>query len=55
MRVGKYVGMSAALVASTYGHVSDDVQRATANSIGRRAVANLPRGARPAVPHLSRT
>jgi integrase len=36
-KVGKYVGMSPALVASTYGHVSDDVQRDTANAIGRRS------------------
>ncbi len=37
-KVGQYVGMSAALVARTYGHVSDDVQRATANTIGRRGM-----------------
>jgi hypothetical protein len=32
-------------VASTYGHISDDVQRATANAIGRRAknVSHLSR------------
>ena len=30
--------MTAALVASTYGHVSDDVQRDTANTIGRRNI-----------------
>jgi integrase len=35
-KVGKFVGMSPALVASTYGHVSDDVQCETANAIGRR-------------------
>jgi integrase len=34
-KVGKFVGMSPALVASTYGHVSEDVQRETANAIGR--------------------
>jgi integrase len=46
-KVGRYVGMSAALVASTYGHVNDETQRATANSIGRRALWQRPRGARP--------
>jgi hypothetical protein len=35
-KVGKFVGMSPALVATTYGHVSDEVQRETANAIGRR-------------------
>jgi hypothetical protein len=28
--------MSPALVATTYGYVSDEVQRETANAIGRR-------------------
>jgi integrase len=44
-KVGEYVGMTAALVASTYGHISDDVQRATANAIGRRA-KNVPQMSR---------
>jgi integrase len=39
-QVGKYVGMTAAMVERVYGHVSDDQQRDTANSIGRR---NIPR------------
>jgi integrase len=36
-QVGQYVGMSAAMVASTYGHVSDEVLRTAANTLGRRA------------------
>jgi integrase len=44
-KVGEYVGMTVALVASTYGHISDDVQRATANAIGRRA-KNVPQMSR---------
>jgi hypothetical protein len=38
--------MTAALVASTYGHNSDDVQRETANAIGRRAAENVPQMSR---------
>jgi hypothetical protein len=45
-KVGEYVGMTAALVASTYGHISDDVQRETANAIGRRAAENVPQMSR---------
>jgi integrase len=38
-QVGKYVGMSAAMVERIYGHVNEDLQRETANAIGRR---NIP-------------
>jgi integrase len=49
-KVGKFVGMSPALVASTYGHINDETQRATANAIGRR----VARPARENVPQMSR-
>jgi integrase len=38
-QVGKYVGMTAAMVERVYGHTTDDLQRETANAIGRR---NIP-------------
>jgi integrase len=38
-QVGKYVGMSAQMVERVYGHVNEDLQRETANAIGRR---NIP-------------
>jgi integrase len=42
-KVGQYVGMSPALVARTYGHICDDVQRETANAIGRRSIPDKMR------------
>jgi integrase len=47
-QVGRYIGMSAAMVERTYGHVTDDALRATANVIGRRNIASP-------VPPLSHT
>lgn len=38
-QVGKYVGMTAAMVERVYGHTNDDLQRETANAIGSR---NIP-------------
>ena len=38
-QVGKYVGMTAAMVESVYGHTTEDLQRETANAIGSR---NIP-------------
>ena len=38
-QVGKYLGMSAAMVEKVYGHVTDDLQRETANSIGARTIS----------------
>jgi integrase len=38
-QIGKYVGMSATMVERIYGHTNDDLQRETANAIGRR---NIP-------------
>jgi integrase len=42
-QVGKYVGLSAQLVERVYGHVSNEQQRATANSIGRNRQGAAPR------------
>ena len=38
-QVGKYVGMTAAMVERVYAHTNDDLQRETANAIGSR---NIP-------------
>lgn len=38
-QIGKYVGMSAVVIERVYGHTNDDLQRETANAIGRR---NIP-------------
>jgi len=45
-KVGEHVGMTPALVASTYGHISDEVQRETANAIDRPAAENVPQMSR---------
>jgi len=45
-KVGEYVGMTPALVASVYGHIGEETQRATANAIGRRAAGNVPQTSR---------
>jgi integrase len=37
-QVGKYVGMTAAMVERVYGHTTDDLQRETANAIGSRTI-----------------
>lgn len=47
-QVGRYIGMSAAMVERTYGHVTDDAQRETANVLGRRNISSP-------VPQLSHT
>jgi integrase len=38
-QIGKYVGMTAAMVERVYGHTNDNLQRETANAIGSR---NIP-------------
>jgi integrase len=38
-QVGKYVGLTAAMIERTYGHTTEDLQRETANSIRAR---NIP-------------
>jgi integrase len=40
-QVGDYVGMTEQMVQTVYGHADDDVQRAIANTIGRRKPALL--------------
>jgi integrase len=41
-QVGRYIGMSAAMVERTYGHVTDEAQLATANVLGRRPSHTRP-------------
>jgi integrase len=41
-QAGKYVGMSAQMAETVYGHVSDDMQRETAAAIGARNIPRLP-------------
>jgi integrase len=38
LQVGQYVGMTAAIVEKTYAHTNHDLQRETANAIGRRTI-----------------
>jgi integrase len=45
-QVGKYVGMTAAMVERVYAHTTDDFQRETANAIGTRNIPG-PSQARP--------
>jgi integrase len=40
-QVGKYVGMSAAMVEQVYGHVTDEQQRATTNALGNRNIVRM--------------
>jgi integrase len=41
-QIGKYVGMTAAMVERVYGHTNDDLQRETANAIGARNIPGPP-------------
>jgi integrase len=41
-QVGKYLGMTAQMVESVYGHTNDKMQRATANVIGSRPHHEIP-------------
>jgi integrase len=45
-QVGKYVGMTAAMVERVYGHTNDELQRETANAFGTRNIPG-PSHARP--------